>query len=137
MIVDTEAQQRTMLRLSLDRDTETELPLRQGRAIGWINEALEGRVPLTEAQVRALVLAVRATTGIEALVWLVDVVGLSRADARKLMRWSAGALLEAAVDDPPPRVGRSRSPRAEGALRQRVPAREGTPGLERPEADEG
>src|SRR5215212_5339781 len=38
MIVDTEAQQRTMLRLSLDEDRSQRgaLPLRQGRAIAWI-----------------------------------------------------------------------------------------------------
>ena len=36
----TEPQQRAMLRLSLGTD-EHELPLRQGRAIGWLSEALE------------------------------------------------------------------------------------------------
>src|SRR3954451_18319358 len=42
MVVDTEPQQRTMLRLSLETDTESrQLPLRQGRAIGWFTEALE------------------------------------------------------------------------------------------------
>src|SRR5713226_1228672 len=42
LIVDTEAQQRTMLRLSLDPDPRErgELPLRKGRAIVWIGEAL-------------------------------------------------------------------------------------------------
>jgi len=111
MIVDTEAQQRTMLRLSLERDTDTELPLRQGRAIGWIKEALERRVPLSDGDLHTLVVAVRATTGIEALVWLVDIAGLSRADARKLMRWSAQALLDAAISNAPPRIGRTRSAR--------------------------
>ena len=41
----SEAQQRTMLRLSLDPDLDDErraaLPLRQGRVIGWLGEALE------------------------------------------------------------------------------------------------
>ncbi len=114
MIVDTEAQQRTMLRLSLDHDTQTDLPLRQGRAIGWFNEALEGRVPLTDSELYALVAAVRATTGIEALVWLVDIAGLSRPDARELMRWSARALLDAALSDRPPPVGSDNPPRHPG-----------------------
>src|SRR5664279_4353845 len=36
MIVETESQQRTMLRLSLEPDAaRSGLPLRQGRAIGW------------------------------------------------------------------------------------------------------
>jgi len=108
MIVDTEEQQRTMLRLSLDGGSGAELPLRKGRAIGWFEEALEGRVPLTEAELDALVVAVRATTGIEALVWLVDVAGLSRPDARELMRWSARALVDAALASPPPGIGRDR-----------------------------
>src|SRR5256885_7364718 len=45
VIVDTEAQQRTMLRLSLDPDAKAREPLllRQGRAIGWIQEAQIGR----------------------------------------------------------------------------------------------
>ena len=43
MVVDTEPQQRTMLRLSLEADAATrqQLPLRQGRAIGWFIEALD------------------------------------------------------------------------------------------------
>src|SRR5258705_7145949 len=80
LIVDTEAQQRTMLRLSLEADPaeRAELPLRQGRAIGWIEEALEPlRTRLGESRFRHLVLAIRSATGIEALAWLTDVAGLS------------------------------------------------------------
>lgn len=93
LIVDTEPQQRTMLRLSL-AEKPAELPLRQGRAIGWIGEALEPlRGDLTDKQLHQLVLAIRATVGIEALVWLVDVACLSRQEATQLMRRSAAALL--------------------------------------------
>lgn len=105
MIVDTEPQQRTMLRLSLEAGpAEREaLPLRQGRAIAWIAEALEGaRGDFTEEQFRQLVLSIRATIGIEALVWLVDVAGLSREDAVALTRWSAQALLQRAASTAPP-----------------------------------
>ncbi len=105
MILDTEAQQRTMLRLSLEVDAADrgELPLRQGRAIGWIAEAVEDlRGTLSDEQFLQLVRAIRATIGIEALVWLVDIAGMSRADAAALMRWSATALLERAATDPPP-----------------------------------
>ena len=102
MILDTESQQRTTLRLSLEipEDERKALPLRQGRAIGWIGEALEvlaGRVP--EAELRRLVLAIRATIGIEALVWLTDVARLSRSEATDLMRWSAQALLQRTLDE--------------------------------------
>jgi AcrR family transcriptional regulator len=105
MIVDTEAQQRTMLRLSLEEDEAQRgaLPLRQGRAIGWITEALEGlRGQLSDEELHHLVLSIRAATGIEALVWLTDIGGLSRDEAAGLMRWSAHALLEKATGGAPP-----------------------------------
>ena len=103
LVLDTEAAQRTMLRLSLDPDPAGRgpLPLRQGRAVAWIAEALEplqGR--LTDDELHRLVLAVRSAVGIEALVWLTDVGGLSRDEAAASMRWSALALLAAAVEQP-------------------------------------
>jgi AcrR family transcriptional regulator len=108
MIVDTEPQQRTMLRLSLEPEPG-ELPLRQGRAIAWIAEALDGLGDqLSDGELRQLVVSIRATVGIEALVWLVDVAGLSRDDAVALMRWSAQALLERATSVPPPVAGSER-----------------------------
>lgn len=102
VILDTEAQQRTMLRLSLEDTERDELPLRQGRAIAWIAEALDGlRGELSEEELRLLVLSIRATIGIEAIVWLVDVAGLSRTDAVALTRWSARALLHRAMTTAP------------------------------------
>ena len=93
---------RTALRLALDPDGtgREELVLRQGRVIGWLEDALaplRGRLP---APVLArLVRAIRAAVGIEALVWLCDVAGLSRDEAQELMRWSARALLRAALEE--------------------------------------
>jgi AcrR family transcriptional regulator len=104
LIVDTEPQQRTMLRLSLEPDPTRREPLllRQGRAIRWIEEALAPcRAQLSEPDLRRLVLAIRATTGIEALVWLTDIAGLSRDGATDLMRWSARALLHSALAEHP------------------------------------
>ncbi|MDQ6696835.1 MAG: TetR family transcriptional regulator [Actinomycetota bacterium] len=112
MVLDTEAQQRTMLRLSLeaDADERAELPLRQGRAVAWIAEALEDlKDDRSDEEVCQLVLSIRATIGIEALVWLVDIGGLSRADAVALTRWSAQALLQRATSIPPPMPGSSSS----------------------------
>ncbi len=100
MILETEAQQRTMLRLSLEDDPEDRggQPLRQGRAIGWITEALEPlREQLSDDELRRLVLAIRSAIGIEALVWLTDIGGLSRDAAVELMRWSAQSMLQAAL----------------------------------------
>lgn len=95
MVVETEPQQRTMLRLSLTDGVEPrQLPLRQGRAIGWISEALApwGQ-RLGEDGVRRLAVAVRAVCGIESLVWLTDVGGLDTAQAVEQMVWSAKALV--------------------------------------------
>ena len=100
MILETERQQRTMLRLSLEADPvdRSELPLRQGRAIKWIEEALAPLQPaMSDADVRRLAIAIRSATGIESLVWLTDVAGLSRPEATELMRGSARALLDAAL----------------------------------------
>lgn len=107
MILRTEAQQRTMLRLSLEADPaeRSQLPLRQGRIIRWIEEALAPlRDRMTEADVHRLAIAIRSATGIEALAWLTDVAGLSSDDAVLVLRWSAQALLRSALDGgPPPR----------------------------------
>ena len=100
MVLDTEPQQRTMLRLSLEADpaTRQQLPLRQGRAIGWFIEALD---PLAESLgddgVRRLAVAVRAACGIETLVWLTDVAGLTREEAVDQMVWSSVALVRRAL----------------------------------------
>lgn len=98
----TERQQRAMLRLSLG-DLPHELPLRQGRAIGWLREALE---PLSDklgdAGLHQLALALRSVCGIETRVWLRDVAGLEPEPVRALQLWMVDALVERAEHDPPP-----------------------------------
>lgn len=99
-ILDNESQQRTMLRLSLEADPEerSQLPLRQGRVIKWLEEALAPLQPqLPRSEVHRLAIAIRSATGIEALSWLTDVAGLSRDDATALMRWSAQAMLDSTI----------------------------------------
>jgi AcrR family transcriptional regulator len=102
IVVDNEQQQRTMLRLSLepvDGDAPP-LLLRQGRAIAWIEEALDPlRTQMSAPEIHRLAVAIRSTCGIETLVWLTDIAGLSRADAVEVQRWSARALLRAALAD--------------------------------------
>jgi AcrR family transcriptional regulator len=101
MVLEFEPQQRTMLRLSLEASTlPSQLPLRKGRAIGWFEDALSpARTRLSDAGVRRLAVAVRSAVGIEALVWLVDVAGLTRDDAAELMLSSSRALIRAALSD--------------------------------------
>jgi AcrR family transcriptional regulator len=105
MIVETEPQQRTMLRLSLEADPaeRAALFLRQGRAIAWIEEALSPlHDQLPAPAVHKLVFAIRSAVGIEALSWLTDVAKLNHAEAIDLMAWSAQALLHAALTLAPP-----------------------------------
>jgi AcrR family transcriptional regulator len=98
LLVETEAQQRTMLRLSLEADPaeRAALPLRQGRAIGWFEEAL-APLQLPDDAIHRLAVAIRSAVGIEALTWLTDVARLSRADAVRTMSWSAQAMLQSAL----------------------------------------
>src|SRR6266511_1239254 len=104
MIVDGEPAYRAMLRMSLEAEPRREeLVLRRGRAIRWIEDALAPlRVELTTEELHRLTLAIRSAVGIEALVWLTDIGGLSRDAARKVMRWSARALLRSALADRAP-----------------------------------
>jgi AcrR family transcriptional regulator len=100
MILENEKQQRTMLRLALEAGPaeRSQLPLRQGRGIRWIEEALDPlRDEFSDPERHRLALAVRSAIGIEALVWLTDIGRLSRDAATDLMRWSARALLRSAL----------------------------------------
>jgi AcrR family transcriptional regulator len=99
-LLEHEPELRAQLRLSLEErpSDKQELVYRQGRAITWISEALEPlRRTMSEEKVHRLVLAIRATMGIEAMVWLTDVAGVSRAEAVGIMRLSARRLVTAAM----------------------------------------
>lgn len=103
-ILEHEPELRAHLRLSLEPNPAQhgDLPFRTGRAVAWIEEALaplRGRIP--EPELRRLVLAIRSGMGIEALVWLTDIAGLSREEAAIVMRWSARSLLQATLANHP------------------------------------
>jgi AcrR family transcriptional regulator len=104
-VLEYEPELRAMLRLSLESVAPDQgaLPLRQGRAIGWIEDALAPlRDRMSASELRRLVLAIRATLGIEALVWLTDIGGLSREEAVEIMRSSARTLVRCAIADATP-----------------------------------
>jgi AcrR family transcriptional regulator len=99
-ILEHEPELRAQLRLALEGEGAggESLPLRRGRRIRWIEEALaplSGRMP--EGELRRLVLGIGATLGIEALVWLTDMGGLSREEAVEVMRSNARTLLRSAL----------------------------------------
>lgn len=101
-VQETEAQQRTMLRLSLS-DESGELPLRQGRVIPWFVEALAPMADeIGEQGVHRLAVALRAACGIETRVWLSDIAGLAPAEVSQLQRWMVHALASQAQETPPP-----------------------------------
>ena len=100
-ILEHEPELRAQLRLALEGEPAgvESLPFRRGRRIRWIEEALSplvGRVP--EPELRRLVLGIGATLGIEALVWLTDMGGLSREEAAEVMRSNARTLLRSALE---------------------------------------
>lgn len=101
-VLEHETALRAALRVSLETTPppRAEQALRQGRAVRWIEDALSPlRSRLGKAALHRLVLAIRATVGIEPLVWLTDVGGLSRGAAVALMQTSARTLLQAALAD--------------------------------------
>jgi len=57
---------------------------------------------VSDDELQRVVFAVRATSGIEALVWLTDIAGLTSAEAVALMRWTAQAIFERSLHTPPP-----------------------------------
>lgn len=97
--LDYEHEARAQLRLALDPGSSPEdRPLRTGRAIAWFEDALAPlREDLPPDELRRLVLSVRAACGIEALVWLTDVAGLTREEAVANMVWTARTLVESVV----------------------------------------
>lgn len=98
LVLDTEVQQRTMLLLSLQGGTSADLPLRQGRAIAWFTDALAPlRDQLGEEALHLLAVAIRSAVGIESMVWLLDVAGVTRDQAARVMQWSARAMLREAM----------------------------------------
>jgi hypothetical protein len=83
-IIEHEPEYRAQLRLALEGEPagSESLPLRRGRRIAWVEDALSalrGRMP--EPEWRRLIYGIGATIGIEAFVWLTDMGGLSLEDA--------------------------------------------------------
>jgi AcrR family transcriptional regulator len=100
-ILEHEPELRAQLRLALEGDGAggESLPFRRGRRIRWIEDALSplrGRMP--EPELERLVLGIGATIGIEALVWLTDMGGLSREEAVEVIRSNARTLLGSALE---------------------------------------
>lgn len=95
--LDWQPQLRTALRLSLEPESGRQV-LRQGRAVRWIEDALAPlRRTHPHVDVHRLAIAIRSATGIEALVWLLDVAGQTPEQAAETVHRTAHALLDAAL----------------------------------------
>ena len=105
-----EPQLRTALRLSLEPAADQPV-LRQGRAVGWLEQAL---TPLQQTHphidIQRLATAIRSATGIETLIWLIDMAGYTRDQAADTVKATAQALLAAAVLSPSSTSGTSVAP---------------------------
>lgn len=103
MAIRNESLLRTMIHQTV-LERSLVLPRRGTRRIDWIEAALK---PLTNRvtakQYARLVCAVALCGGIEALLVLRDICGLSDADAIEVSRWAAQALLKQTLAELPPR----------------------------------
>ncbi|HVE92319.1 MAG TPA: TetR/AcrR family transcriptional regulator [Actinomycetota bacterium] len=102
-VLDEEGPLRASLRVALERGggRHEDLPLRQARRLLWVRDALDplaGEMPDEELQ--RLAMAIAAVIGVETLIWLTDLAGLSKSEAVELMRWTAASLFKAARPTP-------------------------------------
>lgn len=94
---------RTMIRLTVSRPPSTDPagraePKRGYRRIDWIELALEPvRKQLGKKRFERLVTALTVSLGIDALIVLRDLRGLSEAEAEAVSRWTARTLLRASL----------------------------------------
>jgi len=100
-----EALLRSMIRLTVEGPGEAagaaaqQQPRRGYRRIRWIELALEpARAWLGPKKYRRLVAGLALCVGIEALLVLRDICGLSTEEAENVSRWVARALLDASLD---------------------------------------
>jgi AcrR family transcriptional regulator len=101
-IVEHEPEYRAQLRLALEGEPAggESLPLRVGRRIEWLEDALDPlRERMPEPELRRLVYGIGATLGIEAFVWLRDMAGLSGEEATQIMHSNARTLLRSALSN--------------------------------------
>jgi AcrR family transcriptional regulator len=98
LILESEAELKMSLRLSLEPGFDSDLPLRKGRRLIWFEDALEPlKGNVKAATLKRLTHALAASVGVETFVWLVDIVGLPREDAVNQLLWTARTLMDGAI----------------------------------------
>ncbi len=102
-----EPQLRAALRLSLEQwgkalagDMKEQRPITRGRRIELLEPAIAPlKEQLDKASFRRLMMALSVLLGIEALVVLKDIWGLSGSEAKEVMRWASRILVRAGAED--------------------------------------
>lgn len=119
IVLDEEVPMRTALRVYLDtwlesrRNGDDAPPVREGRRMRWLDEALEpARKELTKKQWTRLRAALALTLGTDAIVVMKDVCRLDDAEALDALEWAASVLLAAGLDDARQSAARRKSKRS-------------------------
>jgi len=114
IVLDDEEHMRRALRVYLDTwlrsrrsDPESAPPVREGRRMRWLEKTLEPLQHLPDTQRRRLQSALALTLGTDSIVIMKDVCHLDDEETLEVLRWTAVALLQAALDDAAPPPGRS------------------------------
>ena len=109
---------RTALRAYLDiwlasrRNGQQAPPVREGRRMRWLDEALApARVNMPRKQWQRLKAALALTLGMDAFVVLKDVCRLKDDEAQDVLRWAAQTLLRAGLGESPKVTPRRRKPK--------------------------
>lgn len=102
MVLADEALYRNQLRVIQDlwfsRDGDQDVPVREGRRLVWIDEALQPltkRMPRTKAT--RLRHALTAVIGVDAILALRDISGLDPKAIEDTLVWTAAAIVDAAI----------------------------------------
>jgi AcrR family transcriptional regulator len=105
MAIRNESLLRTMIHQTVLERSSAALPRRGTRRIDWIEAALEPLVGRISAKDRSrLVCGLALCAGIEALLVLRDICGLTERNAIEVSRWAAQALLRNTLDGSLPKT---------------------------------
>lgn len=97
--LDHEERLRTALRLSLDTQSGYQRPGRRGQ---WVDEILASTGDRLDQPTRArLSAALYLVLGVDPIISLTDIAGLSRAEALDVLEWVAATLVQAAMHASP------------------------------------
>jgi AcrR family transcriptional regulator len=112
ILLEEEAHMRTALRVYLDTWIENQRhgdarPVREGRRMRWLDVVLDpARDQLSKRQYQRLRDALALTIGVESIIVMRDVCHVDDDTVVERLRWTAVALLGAALADPGPRRSR-------------------------------